>query len=169
MRRIYVMLPSVESCRSVVNELEESGLSDHRIHVVGSLAYDLGGLPTANVLQRSEVAHGIEWGIGLGALAGLIGAWLVVNFPPPGVVVQVSHWLYPVLGIGGAVFGGIVSALLAKGIPSHKLAAFQRAIGEGQLLVMVDVPKPWVDAIKASILKHHPEARIGVTQPPRAA
>ena len=168
MRRIYVILPTVESCRSVVKELEDSGLSDHRIHVIGSLAYDLGGLPTANVLQRSEVAHGIEWGIGLGALAGLIGAWLVVNFPPPGVVVQVSDWLYMVLGIGGAVFGGIVFALLAKGIPSHKLAGFERAIGQGQLLVMVDVPRPWVNATKASILKHHPEARIGVTQPPRA-
>jgi uncharacterized membrane protein YeaQ/YmgE (transglycosylase-associated protein family) len=168
MRRIYVVLPSVESCRAVVKELEESGLSDHRIHVIGSVAYDLGGLPTANVLLRSEVAHGIEWGLGLGALAGLIGGWLVVNFPPPGVVVEVADWLYPVLGIGGAVFGGIVSALLAKGIPSHKLAAFERAISEGQLLVMVDVPKAWVNATKDSILKHHPEARIGVTQLPRA-
>ena len=165
MRRIYFLLPSVASCRAVVRELEESGLSDHRIHVVGSPLYDLEGLPMANTLQKSEVAHGIEWGLVLGAVAGIAGIVLVEKFPPPGLVVQVEPWLYLTLGIGGAVFGAIVSALLAKGIPSHKLAAFERAISHGQLLVMVDVPIKWVNETKDAITKHHPEARIGVTKP----
>lgn len=119
----------------------------------------------ATALQKSEVAHGVEWGLLLGALAGVAGLILVEKFPPPGVTVQIDSWLYLALGFGGAVFGAIVSGLLAKGIPSHKLAAFERAISHGELLVMIDVPLMWVKATKDAITKHHPEARIGVTKP----
>jgi len=166
MRRIYVLFPDVGSCRAVIEELEQSGIDEHHIHVIGSANHDLEDLPRANALQESEIAHGIEWGFGLGALAGIIGAWMVVSFPPPGVVLGSGWAPFLSLGAAGAVGGAVISAVLGKGIPSHKLRPFENAIDQGQLLALVDVPRQQVDATKEMITRHHPEASIGVTRPP---
>jgi hypothetical protein len=47
---------------------------------------------------------------------------------------------------------------------NHELNAFQRAIEQGEILLMVDVPRGEVDMTKELILSHHPEAKIGVAK-----
>ena len=167
MRRLYVLIGDVATCRAVVDEVEALGVPERHLHVIGSLAYDLGDLPTANALQKTEVALGLEWGIVLGALAGLLGAYLVHRFPAAGAIGEQDVYLiYALFAFLGTVFGTIVVGLTAKGIPNHALRGVQQAIDRGELLVMVDVPKNDVAAVKASIQRHHPEARIGVARPP---
>ena len=48
---------------------------------------------------------------------------------------------------------------------NHSLDSFQQAIEQGEILLLVDVPKSRVDEIKSLILQHHPEASIGIAKP----
>jgi len=159
MKRVYVLIPTEESCRAVVTELEAMQIPSSHLHVTGGLSHDLKDLPEASIWQRTELAHGIEWGLGLGGTAGLLGGLLVVAFPPAGIVVGGGALLAG--AAAGAGFGALVSALLGSQEHSHKLDAFRRALDSGQLLLIADVEKRREAAVKAAILRHHPEAQIG--------
>lgn len=159
MRRLFVLLPTEDSCRAVVAELEESKISESHLHVIAGLTHDLKDLPEANIWQRTELAHGIEWGVGLGGVAGLLGGLLVVAFPPAGVVLGAGALLAGTAA--GAGFGALVTALLGSQEHNHDLDTFQRALAAGQLLLMVDVPRQREQEVRETILKHHPEAKIG--------
>jgi hypothetical protein len=159
MRRIYVLLPTEESCRLVVEELEGANVPPSHLHVLAGLTHELKDLPGASIWQRTELAHGIEWGIGLGGVAGLLGGLLVVAFPPAGIVLGGGALLAGTAA--GAGFGAVVTALLGSQEHNHKLDAFQRALAAGQILLLVDVPRYREDEVKTTILKHHPEAEIG--------
>ena len=161
-RRLYFMLPDAESCKSLVADLEEHGVPERHLHVIGSLTQSLDGLPEANILQKTELAHGLEWGTGLGGVAGLLGGVLAVTFPPAGLVIGGGALLAG--AAAGAGFGALVSSLLASNEHNHKLDAFERGIEQGQLLLMVDVPRQEVKQIQDLIIKHHPEAEIGVAK-----
>jgi hypothetical protein len=165
MKRLYFMLPDTESCKKVVAELKNAGIPERHLHVVASLAVPLEDLPEANLLHKTELAHGIERGIALGGAAGLLGGMLVVTFPPAGLVVGGAALLTAVAA-GGAGFGALAMGLISKDIHSKKLAAFESDIAHGRILLIVDVPKKDVEQWKQLIIEHHPEAEIGVTATP---
>jgi len=165
MRRLYVLLPTEESCRALVEELQADGIPLSHLHAIAGLTHDLKDLPAASIWQRTELAHAIEWGIGLGGIAGFLGGLLVVTFPPAGILLA-GEALLAGTAVTGAGFGAIVSAVLGSHEHNHKLDTFQRAFAAGQILLMVDVPRQSAGAVKATILRHHPEAEIGVVKPP---
>lgn len=160
MRRLYVILPDRESCKRVVDALEEAGVAEHHLHVVASLTQDLHGLPEAGVWQKTELAHGIEWGIGLGGVAGLLGGVLAILYPPAGLTLGLEAILAG--GLGGALVGALIIAILGSHAQGHWLEAFQREISAGRLLLMVDAPRSQMITLQSLILKHHPGARLGV-------
>ncbi len=162
MRRLYVLMPNVESCKQVVQELETKGISENNLHVVASLSQHLEGLPEATVWQKTELAHGIEWGIGLGGIAGLLGGIMAVAFPPPGLILGGGALLAG--AAAGAGLGGVVSAMLGSHEHNHSLDRFRAQINRGLILLMVDVPSSQVEATQALIRNHHPEADITVTE-----
>jgi len=165
MRRLFFLLPDIESCREVVAELEQAGIPDRHLHVVASVEQPLEGLPQAGVLQTTEVVHGLEWGIVIGGTGGLLGGLLALAVPPPGL--DLGNGAVIASTAVGAVFGAIVSALMSTHEHNHKLNSFERAIERGEIVLMVDVPRKQVDFTKTLILKHHPEAEIGVAKPGR--
>jgi hypothetical protein len=116
-------------------------------------------------LETTEVVHGLEWGIIIGGGGGLLGGLLALAVPPPGL--NLGHSAVVASTAVGAVFGAIVSALMSTHEHNHKLNSFERAIEQGELVLMVDVPRKRVDATKTLILKHHPEAEIAVAKPGR--
>ena len=81
------MAPDTESCKSLVADLTGAGVAKRHLHVVASPAVALGDLPQATMTQKTELAHGIEKGILLGGIAGLLGGLLIVTFPPAGMAV----------------------------------------------------------------------------------
>jgi hypothetical protein len=60
----------------------------------------------------------------------------------------------------GAGLGALISALLGVQAHNHHLDRFQRAIDEGQLLLIVDVPRHEEAALRELIRRHHPQVRI---------
>jgi hypothetical protein len=165
MRRLFFLTPNVDSCHAIVKELEATGVPERHLHVIASIQQALDDLPEAGVLQKTELLHGIEVGAGLGGTAGILGGLLAMTFPPAGLVLGGGALLAG--AAAGAGFGAVVTALLSSHEHNHDLDSFQRAIEQGQVLLMVDVPKKEVDATKALILEHHPEAKIGVTELPK--
>jgi len=146
----------------VVTELEKMEIPASNLHVMAGLTHDLKELPEASVWQRTELAHGIEWGLGLGGVAGLLGGLLVVAFPPAGIVLGGGALMAGTAA--GAGFGALVTALLGSQEYNHKLDAFRRALDAGQLLLMIDVPRQRESEVRATILRHHPEAEIGAVR-----
>jgi hypothetical protein len=160
MHRLYVVLPDQQVCKVLVLELQRQGVPEHHLHVVARLDQSLEGLPEAGVWQKTELAHGIEWGVGLGGVAGLIGGLLAVTFPPAGLVLGGGAVLAG--SVAGAGVGGVITAMLASHEHNHVLDHFQREISRGKLLLMVDMAHGEIGRVRALIEKQHPQAEIGV-------
>lgn len=163
MRRLFFLIPDVELTALIVNELESQGVAQKHLHVVAGINQPLKDLPEATVWQKTELAHGLEWGTGIGGTAGLLGGLLTVAFPPGGIVLGGGALL-----IGAAAGAGIGATMLGlmKGYEhNHQLDDYKHEIEQGEILLMVDIPKSRVDEIKNSILQYHPEAHIKVAEP----
>lgn len=163
MRRIYVLIPSVEVTATIVQELQQMEVPLQHMHTVASIDQSLEGLPEANIWQKTELAHGLEWGTGLGGTAGLLGGLLTVAFPPGGVVLGGGALL-----IGAAAGAGVGAAMmgLMKGHEhNHQLDDFKNEIDQGEILLMVDLAKDEVEEVSQQILKHHPSGDIRISEP----
>jgi len=149
----------------VVDELKGYGVPVSHLHVVGSLSRRLDGLPEATLWERTEMKRGLEWGVGLGGVAGLLGGLLAVAFPPGGVVLGGGALLSG--AAAGAGFGGVVSMLMKSDEPNHQLDDYREELENGKLLLMVDVPKEEANHIAELVLGGHPEAQIRITAIPK--
>ena len=163
MRRLYFLIPTIDLTATIIDELEQQGIPHTHLHVVAGIQQPLDGFPEANIWQRTELAHGLEWGTGIGGTAGLLGGLLTVAFPPGGIILGGGALL-----IGAAAGAGVGAAMLGlmKGHEhNHQLDDFKYEIEHGEILLMVDLPKADVEQISESISQHHPEAHIKVSEP----
>jgi hypothetical protein len=163
MRRLYLLIPTIELTEIIVKELENQGVAHKHLHVVASITQTLKDLPEASIWQKTELAHGLEWGTGIGGTAGLLGGLLTVAFPPGGIILGGGALL-----IGAAAGAGVGAAMmgLMKGHEhNHQLDDFKKEIDNGEILLIVDIPAKDVDSIKRYILLHHPQAQIKISQP----
>lgn len=162
-RRIYFLLPNVGSARQVVNELLLARIDDHHIHVMAREGTTLGDLPQANLLQRSDFIHGVEIGLSVGGATGIVAGLIAVAFPPQGIVL--GGWTMLVMALAGALIGAWVAGMIGTDIPNSQLREFTTAVADGQILMMVDVPKSKVANVTEMIRKHHPEADMHGVEP----
>lgn len=162
-RRLYFVLPDIESARGMLNEMLLARIEIKHIHFLarrGTLPEDL---PEANVLQKTDIVHGAQLGMVIGGVAGTVGGLLVVLFPPAGVSLELVTVL--VAALLGALFGTWVSSMAASSVPNSKLKPFHRDIEEGKVLMMVDVPMRRVQEISELVARRHPEAVPGGFEP----
>jgi hypothetical protein len=161
-KRLYLMVPNVQSCQNIVADLRANFVPDNDIHVLAREDIPLEGLNQATSLQRTELAHGVEMGLGVGGVAGMLGGLMAVTFPPAGLVIGGGALLVLATTLVGAGFGSLLSVLIASDIPNHELETFQDSISRGEILLIVDVPNDAVESSANLIKFHHPEARIGM-------
>ncbi len=162
-RRLYFMLPDVKSARAMLDEMLLARIHVERIHFLarrGTLPDDL---PEANVLQKTDVVHGAQLGVLIGAAAGIIGGLAAVFFPPEGMSVQLVIVL--IGGVAGALLGAWMSSMAASAVPNTKLKAFHPEIERGRVLMMVDVPMQRAAQISQLVANRHPEAVSGGYEP----
>ena len=100
-------------------------------------------------LARGTAAGGVT-----GVLAGLVA----MAFPPAGLTIAGGAVVCMTLASMG--FGAWAATMIGVGIPNTRLRRFEHAIEEGELLMMVDVPKDRVEEIEALVKSHHPEADV---------
>lgn len=156
-RRLYFVLPDVETSTRVEKDLLLARISDEHMHFLGKRGTDLGDLPEATTAQKTDLLHGLMVGLMSGGAAGA-----VIGF----ILYFLRDYIFPMeLGVVllffllGGVFGAWVSGILiGSSTPNTKLEEFEQTLQEGHILLMVDVPVERVDEIRKLVLSHHPEA-----------
>lgn len=162
-KRLYFMLPDFQSAHSMLDEMLLARVEERHLHFLakrGTLPEDL---PEANVLQKTDIVHGAEMGLVIGAVAGTLAGVMVVLLPPAGVSLQLVTIL--ITALAGGLFGTWVSSMVGTQVPNSKLAAFHADIERGKVLMIVDVPMRRVQAIRERVALHHPEAVSGGMEP----
>jgi len=165
MRRLYFLIPTIDSAKDIVDELLLARIEQRHIHIAAADHHALveANLPEANLLQESDFVPAVERGLAIGGATGILAGVAAVALPGVGLALGGGA----VLGIGlaGAGLGAWVSSMIGISAPSSRLSDFESAIKEGSLLMMVDVPKKQVDEVTEMVKKHHPEANIEGTEP----
>jgi hypothetical protein len=162
-RRLYFLLPDLASARQVVDEILLARIEARHIHVLARRGVDLGDLPEASVFQKTDVVHGAQIGMILGACAGALFGALLVAFPPSGFQLQLVTIL--IAAFLGALFGLWVASLAGASVPNSRLTQFHAWIEQGNLLLMVDVPFGQGERVTELVTHRHPEAVPGGTEP----
>ena len=155
-RRLYFLLPDVVAAQQTANDLLLARIEWRHLHVLARPGTDLGELHEANPLQKSDLVHGAETGIVVGGLCGIALGIFVLLTPPEGVALHLAIVL--ATGLGGALLGAWVGSLVGAAIPNSRLAAFERDVAAGSVLLMVDVPFDRVEEIRDVVHRRHPEA-----------
>lgn len=157
-RRIYFLVPGVESARHIVDELLLAHIEERHIHIVARQDTALGDLPEAGVAQSTDLIPAMEKGVLAGGVTGLLAGVVAVTFPPAGLVLGGGA----ILGITtvSAGFGAWMAGMVGIGLPSSQLEKFESRIEAGELLMMIDVPRIEVADVEAMVQRHHPEAEL---------
>ena len=163
MRRIYFLLPDVDVARKIVDELLLSRIAEKDIHVIAREGTEMADLPEASLAQKSDVIPAFERGIAVGGATGLLAGVAAVTFPPAGLVLGGGALLG--IALAGTGFGALMSTMIGVSAPNSRHAQFEEAIKNGELLMLVDVPKARVDEIEELVKQHHPDADIEGTEP----
>jgi len=162
-RRLYFLLPDIESARGMLNEMLLARIEVKHIRFLGRRGQLPDDLPEANFLHKTDIVHGAQLGLGVGGIAGILGGLLLVSFPPEGVKLQLVTVL--ITAVLGAFFGVWVSSMVASSVPNSKLKRFHADIEQGKVLMMVDVPMLRVAEISDLVAQRHPEVVSGGFEP----
>lgn len=163
-RRLYWMLPDLISTRRVVDDMLLARIEERHLHFVAFEGTDMSGLHPANVFQTSDLVRAAESGLIIGGATGAAcGALLAIVFPGD---FGAPQWgLMGVLAIAGGLFGAWVSSMIGASAPIQWLKRFQPRIEQGQVLLIVDVPRRRVPEIEALLHSKHPEATTEGMEP----
>lgn len=153
---MYFLLPDVNRAKSVYHELLLARIEARYMHFLARKGTNLGELPEATVLQKSDAVHGAGLGLAAGALTGAVAGAIVLLFPPAGVTMGL--WIVLAIALVGAIMGVWVAGMIGASTPSTHLEAFGDEIARGKVLLIVDVPRDRTDEIARLIRQHHPEA-----------
>lgn len=163
MRRLYFLVPNVDSAKKIVDELLLARVEEKHIHVIAKEDTPMEDLPEAKLAQRSDVVPALERGLAIGGATGILAGIVAVTIPPAGLALGGGAILG--IALAGAGVGTLMSTMIGVDVPNSRIKQFQDAIEKGELLMMVDVPKNRVDGIDNLVKKHHPEAEIKGTEP----
>jgi hypothetical protein len=155
-RRLYFVLPDVQSARTMLNDMLLARIECRHIHFLSKRDALPADLPECSVLQKTDIVHGAQLGLIIGAIVGAAAGALLVLFPPEGVTLKLMAVL--LLALGGAVFGLWASSMVASAVPNSRLKGFQADVDAGRVLMMVDVPMRRVQEICDLVSARHPEA-----------
>ncbi|MBI3371581.1 MAG: DUF1269 domain-containing protein [Betaproteobacteria bacterium] len=155
-RRLYFVLPDLGSAIRTANDLLLARVEDRYMHFLAQRGMSLGKLHEASYYQKSDLRHSMQIGFMIGGCAGfLIGIYIYMT-PPEGVNLQLVTIL--IATVVGALFGAWAASMIGISTPNTALKRFEAEIGQGRVLLMVDVPKDRVEEIQDLVHRNHPEA-----------
>lgn len=155
-RRLYFILPGVQTAEQIENELLMARIPESDIHFLARRGTDMGDLNEATVVQKTDLLHGMWVGLAAGGATGtLVGAAAYAFLD---LASGLGLGAIPLFAMLGAAFGVWASGMVGASIPSARLKSFHGSLEAGNVLLMVDVPKGQMEPVRALIHRHHPEA-----------
>lgn len=161
MRRIYFLVPNIHITHQIVKELQTAGIEDRHLHILAKRDTPLEGLPEAGVSIKTDFVPALERGIALGGTTGLLAGLVGLRFA--GFAIAGG----PLLGIimAGATIGSLMGGLAGMNSGNSRLKQFEQAIEQGELLLLVDVPRERIEEIRKLVVRHHSEAEFEGVEP----
>lgn len=156
MRRIYFLVPNIQTTHKIVEELQAEGIEDHHIHILAKRDTPLEGLPEAGMTIKSDFLPALERGVALGGTTGLLAGLVGLRFA--GFAIAGGPLLATI--IAGATIGSLMGGLAGMNVGNTRLKKFEEAIEQGELLVLIDIPREQIEFIRKLVIKHHPEAEF---------
>ncbi|MFN2644543.1 MAG: DUF1269 domain-containing protein [Burkholderiales bacterium] len=154
-RRLYFLLPDVESATRAANDLLLARIEDRHMHFLAKRGTDLGELHEASYVLKTDLVRGAGIGLLFGALGGVLLGYLIVNHPPegthPGLVAAV------IASLVGALLGLWMGSMAASAAPNSRLRQFDDALAHGKVLMILDVPYERLERIRETVAERHPE------------
>ncbi|MEJ2686416.1 MAG: DUF1269 domain-containing protein [Gammaproteobacteria bacterium] len=163
MRRIYFLVPDVNTAGQVVDELLLNRIEVRHIHVIAREGTPMQNLPEASFVQASDFVPALERGVAAGGATGVVAGVIAVSFPPAGLVLGGGALLG--IALAGAGMGALLSSMIGAGLPNSRLEHFKQSIEAGKVLMLVDVARQRVRDIEERVRTLHPEANIEGTEP----
>ena len=156
MQRLYFVIPTIESCRTIVNELLLARIEERNMHVMDKDDHVPADLPQANLLQKSDFVPAVERGITIGGGTGLFAGILAFSFQSAGL--EVGGFAILAICLAGGGIGAWIAGMIGVDVPNTHLKPFMPALNSGNLLLIVDVKRHRVHEIEEMIKNLHPEA-----------
>ncbi|GAB3670763.1 DUF1269 domain-containing protein [Salinisphaera aquimarina] len=166
-RRLYFLLPDIETTHKVVEKLLLARISEDQMYVVARHSADTSGLPEAGITETSHLAGAAERGAAAGAVTGVVAGLTALVFPPAGIAI--GGGVVAATGLAGAGFGAWMSSMIGIRHDNPQLESYQEAIDNGQVLMMVDLPADRVEEIENTVRDNYPGADIQGTDPHKPA
>lgn len=163
MKRLYFLLPNVETTRRVVHDLLLNHVEERYIHVVAREGTPLQELPEAGLAQKSDLIPSAEKGSVAGGATGALAGLVAATVPATGLIVGGGAVL--AMALAGAGFGAWFSSMMGISTDSSRLKKFQEAVEAGEILMLVDVLTGRVDEVQELIRSHHKEVDIKGVEP----
>ena len=151
-RRLYYLLPDQTSARKVVNDLLLAHIEFNHIHMVGNDKTDMSDLPAANMLQTSDLIRAMELGLITG---GATGACAGIAFTMmPSLAAFSTGGLILLSALAGAIIGSWAAGMIGINVRNTRLRPFENKIENGEMLMMVDVPKHLINDVNRMVTSH---------------
>ena len=109
MRRLYFLIPTVDSAKKIVDELLLARIEQRHIHIAAADHHALleAKLPEAGLLQESDFIPAVERGLAIGGATGILAGIAAVALPGVGLVLGGGAILG--IGLAGAGLGALLS------------------------------------------------------------
>ena len=160
MNCLYYLAPTLESTHRISDDLHAAGMKDFFLHVI---AKDESGLEqehihSSNYLETLDVLRDGFIGAAIGAVAGLVGAGLLMYFKPFGP--DVPHYVYFVIVAVATMFGAWEGGLTGIATENKNLRKFHHDIEAGKYLILIYARKEQGAMIRSLMRTRHPEAEF---------
>lgn len=163
MKRFFFLVPDLSETKEIVHELEEIGINETNVHVLGNASEKLEKehLQEANLLQTSDLVPSLIRGgfIGIGfsvILAALYAYALPANIPANFLVIALILFF-------GMLFGAWVSSLIGVSVENPVVEKFKGYIKNGHYIMMVDSPTEKENELMFRVINHHHRVRLATS------
>lgn len=156
--KLYFLVPTLELAERIVTDLQTIGIGEEDIGVVAQERHAVGDLPRASLSDASDIGKAGKQGAVVGGTAGFLVGLAAAGIPGGLVVGGLA-----LLGgtIAGGAIGVSVASVLGMSSPNDEVAKFERAIRDGELLMIVHCDDDHRERVKRVVVDRHPKAAFG--------
>ncbi|RJS91397.1 DUF1269 domain-containing protein [Salinisphaera sp. Q1T1-3] len=155
--RLHVLLADTAIAERTVMALREQGIADEALHAVARHDPDH-PLPDAGLLETTDIAGASGRGAMAGAATGALAGMAALVFPPLGLILGGAGVAASTLA--GAGVGAWIASMIGVSESSDTVAAYEQAIADGQVLLLIDVPDDQQAALIERLEEIAPDADV---------